>query len=120
MTTLSKVLIFAVGSAIVYTVVSKIADKIEYQSTQDDADEFTDEIMEELEDEFDDEVIENVFYRIRKGFREYMSAQANEIREKFNFCREVLNSAQTRLTLGIVTVAIGGGLIASAYIKLPE
>lgn len=115
MTALSKALVFAIGSAIVYTVVSKIAEKIEYQSTQDDTDE-----IDEFEDEFDDEVIENVFYRIRKGFEEYMSAQANEIREKLNFYREVLNSAQTRLTLGIVTVAIGGGLIASAYIKLPE
>lgn len=120
MTTLSKALVFAIGSAVVYTVVTKIAEKICYQPTQDDVEYITEEVMDEFEDEFDDEVIENVFYRIRKGFEEYMSAQANEIREKFNFCREVLNSAQTRLTLGIVTVAIGGGLIASAYIKLPE
>lgn len=39
-------------------------------------------------------------------------------------CREILNNAQNRLTLGVVVLAagvgIGGGLIASAYIKLPE
>lgn len=39
-------------------------------------------------------------------------------------CKEVLNNAQNRLTIGVVVLAagvgIGGGLITSAYIKLPE
>lgn len=124
MTALSKALALAIGSAIVYTVVSKIAEKFEAQPTQDDIDELTDEVMDEFEDEFDDDIIENVFYRIRKGFETYMAAQTCIIKERISICKEVLNNAQNRFTLGIMVLAtgvgIGGGLIASACIKLPE
>lgn len=45
-------------------------------------------------------------------------------KEKIGFCKEIMNNAQNRMTLGIIIlsagVGIGGGLIASAYVKLSE
>lgn len=120
MNNLCKALMVAMGSAIVYAVVTKVAEKICDQPTQDDIEDITEEVMGELEDDFDEDFVENVFYRIRKEIKDFMAAQTSGVKEKVGLCREVLNNAQNRLTLGIITVAIGGGLIASAYIKLPE
>lgn len=120
MNNLCKALMVAVGSAVVYSVVTKVAEKICGQPTQDDIEDIAEEVMEEFEDDFDEEVAENVFCKIGKEIKKYMAAQTSAIKEKIGLCKEILNSAQNRLTLGIITVAIGGGLIASAYIKLPE
>lgn len=124
MNNLCKALVIAVGSAIVYSVVTKVAEKICEQPTQDDIEDITEEVMEEFEDDFDEEVVENVFCKIGKEIKKYMTAQTSGIKEKVGFCKEVLNNAQNRMTLGIVIltagIGVGGGLIASAYIKMPE
>lgn len=101
MNNLCKALVAIAGSAVVYAVVTKVAEKFCEKPTQDDIEDITEEVMEELEDDFDEEVAENIFHRIGKEIK-----------------------AQNRLTIGIVVLAagigIGGGLIASAYVKLPE
>ena len=44
--------------------------------------------------------------------------------EKIKTCQEILSSAQNRLIMGLVIlglgVGLGGGLIASAYIRVPK
>lgn len=46
------------------------------------------------------------------------------ITEKMKACEEILSCAQNRLILGFIIlgagVGIGGGLIVSAYIRVPE
>lgn len=120
MNNLCKALLVAVGGVIVYAVATKVADKFCDQPTQDD-------IEDELDEEVDGEtaeVVKNIFHKIGKGINGYMAAQTTGIKEKIGFCKEVLNSAQNRLTIGIIVLAsgigIGSGLIASACIKLPE
>lgn len=52
-----------------------------------------------------------------KGIKRYME-------EKVQMCKEMLRDAQNRLIVGLVIlgagVGIGGGLIASAYIRVSE
>ena len=52
-----------------------------------------------------------------KGVKRYME-------EKVQMCKEMLRDAQNRLIFGLVIlgagVGIGGGLIASAYIRVSE
>ena len=52
-----------------------------------------------------------------KGVERYME-------EKVQMCKEMLRDAQNRLIVGLVIlgagVGIGGGLIASAYIRVSE
>ena len=52
-----------------------------------------------------------------KGVKRYME-------EKVQMCKEMLRDAQNRLIVGLVIlgagVGIGGGLIASAYIRCSE
>ena len=40
--------------------------------------------------------------------------------EKVQACKDVLSSAENRLILGLIMMGLGGGLIASAYIHLPN
>ena len=55
--------------------------------------------------------------KIRKGIKNFME-------EKIQKCEEVLSNAQNRLIIGLVIfgagIGIGGGFIASAYIKTPN
>lgn len=121
---LCKAFMFAMGGVIVYAVANKVVEKVYDQQDQDEIEDIADEVMDELEDSFDEVVVENVICRIGKEIRAHMVAQTSVVKEKVGFCKEVLNNAQNRLTIGIVVLAagvgIGGGLIASAYIKLPE
>ena len=52
--------------------------------------------------------------KIGKGIKKFVS-------EKVQACKEILSSAQNRLTLGLIIlgagIGIGGGLITSAYIQ---
>lgn len=134
MTRFSKVLLIAIGGAIVYKVASKIANKLAECPADEDVEEDIDaEIVDEVADEdieFDEEAendnsyVDYIFYKIRKGIKAYMAAQTNCVKEKINLCKEVLNNTQNRLTLGVIVLAtgigIGGGLIASAYVRLSE
>lgn len=38
--------------------------------------------------------------------------------DKIQACKEILASAQNRLILGLVLLGLGGGLIASAFIRV--
>lgn len=55
--------------------------------------------------------------KIRKGIKNFME-------EKIQKCEEILSNAQNRLIIGLVIlgagIGIGGGFIASAYIKTPN
>lgn len=55
-----------------------------------------------------------MFRKVRKGIKKFVN-------EKVQACKEILSSAQNRLTVGLVIlgagIGIGGGLIASAYIQ---
>lgn len=57
-----------------------------------------------------------MFRKIGKGFKKFVS-------DKIQTCKEVLTDAQNRLVIGLVIlgagIGIGGGLIASAYLKVP-
>ena len=48
-----------------------------------------------------------------KGLKRFMN-------EKVQACKDVLSSAENRLILGLIMMGLGGGLIASAYIHLPN
>ena len=88
---LFKAIAFATGAAVTYIVASVIANKI---------------VKSEIDDEFIDDI-----------------GEAGEEVDKTDF----IESTKTRFSIGLITlsigagiVAIGGGLIASSYIKLPE
>ena len=38
--------------------------------------------------------------------------------DKIQACKEILASAQNRLILGLVLLGLGGGLVASAFIRV--
>ena len=54
--------------------------------------------------------------KIGKGIKKFVN-------NKIQTCKEVLTDAQNRLVIGLVIlgagIGIGGGLIASAYLKVP-
>ena len=54
--------------------------------------------------------------KIGKGIKKFVN-------NKIQACKEVLTDAQNRLVIGLVIlgagIGIGGGLIASAYLKVP-
>lgn len=57
-----------------------------------------------------------MFNKIKKGFKgvkKYME-------EKVQMCKEVLENEKNKLTLGLVLIGIGGALIASIYIPMPN
>ena len=58
--------------------------------------------------------------KIKKG----LNGVKRYIEEKVQMCKEMLRDAQNRLIVGLVIlgagVGIGGGLIASAYIRVSE
>lgn len=51
--------------------------------------------------------------RLGKEIKRYMN-------EKVEVCKEILSAAENRLILGLICVGLGGGLIASAYIRIPS
>lgn len=50
--------------------------------------------------------------KIGKGIKRFMG-------EKIQACKEVLSSDKYRLTIGLVMVGAGMGLVASVYLKVP-
>lgn len=61
-----------------------------------------------------------MFEKIKKGLK----GVKRYMEEKVQMCKEMLRDAQNRLIVGLVIlgagVGIGGGLIASAYIRISE
>lgn len=61
-----------------------------------------------------------MFEKIKKGLK----GVKRYMEEKVQTCKEMLRDAQNRLIVGLVIlgagVGIGGGLIASAYIRVSE
>ena len=61
-----------------------------------------------------------MFEKIKKGLK----GVKRYMEEKVQMCKEMLRDAQNRLIVGLVIlgagVGIGGGLIASAYIRVYE
>ncbi len=61
--------------------------------------------------------IKSILSKTRKGIKKFVV-------EKIETCKEILSSAQNRLTLGLMILGIGVGLgstlILSAYMKVPE
>lgn len=55
--------------------------------------------------------------KLGKGIKKFVS-------DKIQACKEILSSAKNRMILGLVIlgtgIGVGGGLIASAYIKVSE
>lgn len=58
-----------------------------------------------------------MFQRIGKGIKRF-------VEDKVQVCKEALSCAQNRLILGLIIlgagIGIGGGLIASAYIRVED
>lgn len=61
--------------------------------------------------------IKSILSKTRKGIKKF-------VEEKIEACKEILSSAQNHPTLGLmifgVGVGLGGALILSAYMKVPE
>lgn len=61
-----------------------------------------------------------MFEKIKKGLK----GVKRYMEERVQMCKEMLRDAQNRLIVGLVIlgagVGIGGGLIASAYIRVSE
>lgn len=51
-------------------------------------------------------------HEIGKGIKHFMN-------ERLEACREILRSAQNRLIMGLMMLGLGGGLVASAFIRVP-
>ena len=51
--------------------------------------------------------------KIRRGIKHFM-------KERVQVCKEVLSNAENRLVLGLILLGTGGGLVASAYIRVPS
>ncbi len=60
-------------------------------------------------------MLKNVVLGIQKGMRKIVN-------DSILACKEVLSSAQNRLIIGLILfglgVGLGGGLIASAYVRI--
>lgn len=124
MSNLGKALVAILGSAVVYTVVSKIADKI---CGCDDCEEFDDvleETMDEIEENLDEdaveetvEVVENIFYKIGKEIKGYMKQATNASKEKLELCLNFVTNDKNRRVVGIIVATLGVGIFASSYIN---
>lgn len=55
-------------------------------------------------------MVNTLIIKVRKGIKKFME-------EKVTACTDVLSSAQNRLTMGLVMVGIGAGLIVSVYVR---
>ena len=53
-----------------------------------------------------------MFQKLRKGLKKFMN-------DKIEVCKEMFSNDQNRLTIGIVIIGLGIGLVASAYIHVP-
>lgn len=111
MSNLCKALMVAMGSVIVYAVVTKVAEKICEQPTQDDIEDITEEVMEELEDDFDEDFVENVFCRIRKEIKGYMRQATNASKERLELCLNFVSDPKNRKFTGITVMGLGAGVI---------
>lgn len=40
------------------------------------------------------------------------------VNNKIQTCKDILSEAQNRLILGLILLGLGGGLVASAYIRI--
>lgn len=49
--------------------------------------------------------------KIGKGIKGFVD-------NKIQACRDILSNAQNRLILGLILIGLGGGLVASAYIRV--
>ena len=56
-------------------------------------------------------MLKSTFLKLRKGLGRY-------VYDKIQACKEILTSAQNRLILGLILIGLGGGLVASAYIRV--
>lgn len=56
--------------------------------------------------------IKSILSKTRKGIKKF-------VEEKVEACKEILSSAQNRLTIGLVFAGVGVALIISAYTKAP-
>lgn len=84
-------------------------------------------INEELIDEVSEDLVEestNVIKKVIREVKEYMNNKVTVVTETIQFCKDILSSGSYRATLGVVIicagVGIGGGLVASAYIPMPN
>lgn len=56
-------------------------------------------------------MLKNKVLEIGKGFKHFMT-------DKIQACKDVLSSAHNRLILGLILLGLGGGLVASAFIRV--
>ena len=49
--------------------------------------------------------------KIGKGLKGFVN-------NKIQTCKDILSEAQNRLILGLILLGLGGGLVASAYIRI--
>ena len=54
-----------------------------------------------------------MFRKIGKGIKKFVSSKIQD-------CKDILAVAENRLILGLILVGLGGGLIASVYIHVPN
>lgn len=69
-------------------------------------------------DEDQDEEKETIIDRCFEEVRWYMNRKANARAEYIQLGKDFLTNKSYRLTIGLVTIGIGVGLIASAYIPV--
>lgn len=72
------------------------------------------ETHNDVEDE--STLVEEIFEEVK----EYMNRKTNAVGERIQFHKDILASRSNRLTIGLVAVGLGVGLIASAYIPIPN
>lgn len=80
-------------------------------------------ITEELPDETNGNLIEkstNAIKEVVEGVKEYMNNKTNTTIETLRFCKDALSDKTCRLALGCAFVGLGGALIASVYIPVPN
>lgn len=58
-------------------------------------------------------MLKQVVHKFRKGIKNFMN-------EKVETYKEILSNSQNRLILGLILLGMGSGLVASAYIHVPQ